>query len=175
MSVSYQSATETPSATLAALQRLPSEIRAPIAQATPYIIAVFSFLKLAFSFILNLFSPLLHLSPLPILQYLLAPLFVFLDIATTIFIRTPYRTAAYLLEALFPLYVLVGVACITGVLLGACARVTSRVLVASLVPEESASSDTPVVKTEKTEQDVKKMDSQTRTKRGRANEVKIES
>lgn len=41
----------------------------------------------------------------------------------------PFKTAAYLLDALYPLYVFCGVACITGCLLGLGGRYLSDVLV----------------------------------------------
>ncbi|KAF8153860.1 hypothetical protein B0H34DRAFT_640116, partial [Crassisporium funariophilum] len=70
--------------------------------------------------------------------YVFAPVTVFADIITTIFIRTPYRTAVYLLDALFPLYVLCGVACITGGVLGLLGRMLCRVLVNAVQAEDYA-------------------------------------
>jgi hypothetical protein len=60
----------------------------------------------------------LVLSPLPILLYIIAPITTFIDAATTFFIRLPYQTLLYFADALYPLYVLFGVACITGCLFG---------------------------------------------------------
>jgi len=84
------------------------------------------------------FKPLFLLSPIPILLYVFAPVVVFIDAVTTLFIRLPYQTFLYLTDALFPLYVLCGVACITGGLFGLGARFLCRVLIGS-VSENSSS------------------------------------
>lgn len=104
----------------------------PISQLIPYVTASFSALKVAFRLTTRALRPVQNLSPLPIVIYILAPALVLLDITTTLFLRTPYRTAVYLLEAVYPLYVFVGVACITGGILGLAARVLSRVIIVSL-------------------------------------------
>lgn len=62
--------------------------------------------------------PILLLSPLPIILYLLAPLIVFLQILVEVAILSPFKVFMYLADALYPLYVFVGVACITGALVG---------------------------------------------------------
>ena len=117
----------------------PAEAASPISQLIPYLTTAFSTLKLA----ARALRPIRTLSPAPALLYILAPVFVFLDIAATLFLRTPYRTAAYLLDAAFPLYVFVGVACITGGILGLLARVLSRVIIVSLEPPPVDVTDIP--------------------------------
>ena len=47
----------------------------------------------------------------------------------TIFFFAPYKIITYFLDALYPLYVLAGVACITGGVLGIAGRKLSRLLV----------------------------------------------
>ncbi|KAF8969547.1 hypothetical protein BDZ97DRAFT_1915104 [Flammula alnicola] len=141
MSTTYRTATESASSILGlGLQPSATETSSPLSQILPYIAASFSVLTSASRVVLSLFRPLLLLSPLPVLSYIFAPLLVFLDIVATIFIRSPYRILVYLLDALFPLYVFCGVACITGGLLGLIGRVLCRVVVASVqVQDESAS------------------------------------
>lgn len=114
---------------------------APIAQVLPYLKVLYSSLASLFSFSISLMRPLLRLSPLPIILYLIAPLVVFIDIVVTLFIRTPYRTVTYLLEDLFPIYVLCGVACITGVVVGLAARGISSVIVNALSVDEDMGHD----------------------------------
>lgn len=169
MSASSSSTAETASATIAGL---PSEIRIPIARTIQFVSAAFSFLKLTFSFFTNLFTPFLRLSPLPILGYVCAPLFVFLDINTTLFVRAPYQTVTYLLEAVFPLYVFVGVACITGVLLGLVARVMCRLLIASLEPAKYDGFEPAIVKAEP---DLGRKDTNRKRKGKKAEKIKPES
>jgi hypothetical protein len=169
MSASHPGMAEAASATIAGL---PSEIRIPIARTLDFVSAAFSFLKLTFSFFTGLFTPFLRLSPLPVLGYVCAPLFVFLDITTTLFVRAPYRTVAYLLEAVFPLYVFVGVACITGVLLGLIARVMCRLLTASLEPAEFDGFEPAIVKTEA---DLGSKDTNRKRKGKQAEKTKLEA
>ena len=121
----------------------PAEAASPISQLLPYLTTAFSTLKLAVRVAARALRPIRTLSPAPALLYILAPVFVFLDIAATLFLRTPYRTAAYLLDAAFPLYVFVGVACITGGILGLVARVLSRVIIVSLEPPPADVTDIP--------------------------------
>ncbi|KDR78114.1 hypothetical protein GALMADRAFT_266647 [Galerina marginata CBS 339.88] len=113
-----------------------SESTTPLAQLVPYLKVASSGFHYLFDLITSLIRPLLLLSPLPILLYVFAPLIVFADILTSIFIRSPYRAIVYLLDALFPLYVFCGVACITGAILGLTARILCRIIVNSVQAEE---------------------------------------
>ncbi|KAE9392958.1 hypothetical protein BT96DRAFT_924395 [Gymnopus androsaceus JB14] len=54
--------------------------------------------------------------------YILAPFIVFLEVLFDIFLLTPYNLVVYLVDAVYPLYVFCGVACITGVVIGVVAR-----------------------------------------------------
>ncbi|KAK0202792.1 hypothetical protein DFS33DRAFT_1342825 [Desarmillaria ectypa] len=66
----------------------------------------------------------------PVLIYAFAPLIVFTQTTLDIVVFTPARTILFLLEFVYPLFILVGVACITGLLVGGVGRLlTSRVLV----------------------------------------------
>ncbi|KAJ6459120.1 hypothetical protein C8R47DRAFT_1162401, partial [Mycena vitilis] len=62
--------------------------------------------------------PIVFLSPFPVLLYILAPAIVFTQILVEVFAYSPYRAILYLSDAFYPAYVLLGVACITGALLG---------------------------------------------------------
>ncbi|KAK0467230.1 uncharacterized protein EV420DRAFT_1636256 [Desarmillaria tabescens] len=69
-------------------------------------------------------------SPLPVFIYAFAPLTVFTQVTLNIVVFTPARAILSLLEFIYPLYVLVGVACITGLLVGGVGRLlTLRILV----------------------------------------------
>jgi len=63
------------------------------------------------------------------LLYVFAPVIVFSQLVVTIFLFGPYNITLYLLDALYPLYVLAGVACITGGVLGITGRGLSQLLV----------------------------------------------
>jgi len=106
-----------------------AEVTSPISRILPYISSAFSASKYVSGLIVSLFQTLLHLSPFPIILYVIAPLTVFLDLVVAIFIRAPYNGVIYLLDALFPLYVFCGVACITGGLLGLTGRILCRILI----------------------------------------------
>ncbi|KAJ6607176.1 hypothetical protein B0H10DRAFT_2073028 [Mycena sp. CBHHK59/15] len=62
--------------------------------------------------------PIVFLSPLPALLYILAPLIVFVNLFLDVAVYTPYRVITYLSDAFYPLYVFLGVACIAGALVG---------------------------------------------------------
>jgi hypothetical protein len=62
--------------------------------------------------------PLIFLFPFPILLYILAPVIVFVQLLFDLVVTTPYRVISYLSDAFYPVYVFVGVACITGALVG---------------------------------------------------------
>jgi hypothetical protein len=106
-----------------------AEEMSPISRILPYISSAFSASKYAFKLTASLFKSLLRLSPLPIVLYVIAPVTVFLDLIVAVFIRAPYNGVIYLLDALFPLYVFCGVACITGGLLGLTGRILCRIVI----------------------------------------------
>jgi len=107
------------------------DVGSPLLKLIPYTYAAFSFVGILLSFSLSLIR--LVLSPLPILLYIIAPITTFIDVSTTIFIRLPYVTFLYLADALYPLYVLVGVACITGCIFGYGGRLLVRTVVNAIV------------------------------------------
>ncbi|PPQ70004.1 hypothetical protein CVT24_003779 [Panaeolus cyanescens] len=102
----------------------------PLSKALPYLV---SFLTLLQHVALSIWSILqwilIFLSPLPALVYLMSPLIFFLDLCVAIFLTSPYRALMYILEAVQPLYVLCGVACITGGIMGLSGRWISGILV----------------------------------------------
>ncbi|KAJ7073381.1 hypothetical protein B0H15DRAFT_806766 [Mycena belliarum] len=78
--------------------------------------------------------PLILLSPFPLLLYVLAPVIVFVQISLDVVWFTPYHAILYLSDAFYPAYVFVGVACITGGLLGISGRLTVLGLNSLLAP-----------------------------------------
>lgn len=113
---------------------------APIKQLIPYITTAASWLKYFLSSILSFRSPLLFW-PLPILLYILAPAIVFVQLVVIVVFYGPYKIILYLLDALYPLYILTGVACITGGVLGFAGRQLCRFLVHLLQDGTEGSDD----------------------------------
>lgn len=72
------------------------------------------------------YSGLVVLSPLASVLsaslYIFAPVIVFAQVLLDIFVFTPYGLAVYFVDAMYPVYVFCGVACITGVIIGGFAR-----------------------------------------------------
>ena len=126
MSVASSTATQTATGTATAVRSI-TNAGSPILQLISYITTAFSWFKY-FSSSISFFRLLLFW-PVPILLYLFAPVVVFSNIVLTIFFFAPYKSILYLLDALYPLYVLAGVACITGGVLGIAGREFSQLLV----------------------------------------------
>ena len=126
MSVGSSTATQTASGTSTSV-RFITNADPPISQLISYVTTAFSWFKYFLSPISSF--RLLLLWPVPILLYLFAPVIVFSGLVVTIFFSAPYKIILYLLDALYPLYVLTGVACITGGVLGIAGRELSRLLV----------------------------------------------
>ncbi|KAJ7023148.1 hypothetical protein C8F04DRAFT_1401852 [Mycena alexandri] len=61
--------------------------------------------------------------PFPLLLYILAPVLVFVQIFLDVFVYFPYHAIVYLADAFYPVYVLLGVACVTGTLIGLSGRI----------------------------------------------------
>ncbi|THH11452.1 hypothetical protein EW146_g8040 [Bondarzewia mesenterica] len=59
---------------------------------------------------------------LPVLLYVFAPVILFLQLLFDALIITPFNVLIYILQAVYPLYVFVGVACISGAVIGLGAR-----------------------------------------------------
>lgn len=105
-----------------------------MANADSSISQLISYITTAFSWFKYLLSPILSFRfllfwPVPILLYLFSPVVVFSQLVVTTFFFAPYESFLYLLDALYPIYVLTGVACITGGVLGIAGRELSRLLV----------------------------------------------
>ncbi|KAH0580119.1 hypothetical protein H2248_002925 [Termitomyces sp. 'cryptogamus'] len=124
----------------------------PLERIIPYVISgisvavsiassVASFAKFCISLVTRSIS---FFSPLPIILYLFAPLIVFLDIVSDIFIRWPRSIVLYLLDAFYPVYVFCGVACIVGVLVGSTGRLVTQVLVDIVAEKEDQEPDAEV-------------------------------
>ena len=75
--------------------------------------------------------PVLLLTPL---YYVFAPLIVFVQVSLDFLVFTPYKITAYLLDLVYPIYVVVGAACIAGVLLGGLGRIATFRLTDAVYP-----------------------------------------
>ncbi|KAI4523091.1 hypothetical protein K525DRAFT_283076 [Schizophyllum commune Loenen D] len=68
--------------------------------------------------------------------YLCAPLIVFGSLVLQAFVIAPYNTITWVLDLAYPVYVLVGVACIVGGIVGGVARLAAQFAVEQCVPGE---------------------------------------
>ncbi|KAF8331005.1 hypothetical protein F5887DRAFT_1178369 [Amanita rubescens] len=129
---------------------------ADIRSAYPYLKTALSFLfattlglyRILYNFVFKIAKPVILLSPLPIILYILSPVFTFCNVLFDMLVLMPFRMAAYLLDALYPLYVFCGVACITGCLLGLGGRYLSDLLVKMTKDSVPASKGLEINKTE---------------------------
>jgi hypothetical protein len=64
----------------------------------------------------SLLYPFLAIIPIPI--YLLSPLIITSKILLDLFVVLPYRAVVYVSQALYPIYAFLGVACLSGVIIG---------------------------------------------------------
>ena len=111
--------------------------RALLNQLSPYIsqtasvlLTAITFLTHALGFLISkIYYPIFLLSPLSIILYLLSPAIVLAEVVLDMLVATPYHISLYLLDAFYPVYVLCGVACIVGALLGIGGRMTTTMLV----------------------------------------------
>ncbi|KAA1474516.1 hypothetical protein DENSPDRAFT_841114 [Dentipellis sp. KUC8613] len=116
----------------------------PILQLLPLLSRTFSASVSASSYIARNVSSVLSLflTPLtlvlPAVLYVLAPFIVTSQILLDAFVIIPYRATIYILQAIYPLYVFVGVACICGALLGFGARQTVKGIVWVILGDRSA-------------------------------------
>ena len=78
-------------------------------------------------------KPILVLSPIPIILYILAPVFTFCQVLLDVVVLGPVKTMGYMVEVIYPVYVFVGVGCITGCLLGFMGKYMSDRLVGMVV------------------------------------------
>jgi hypothetical protein len=67
-----------------------------------------------------IFSPFLAI--IPVFLYILSPLIVSSKVLLDLFVILPYRTTLYTSQALYPIYAFLGVACISGAIIGFGAR-----------------------------------------------------
>lgn len=122
--------TPTVTGSMGAATTLPADVNIvpPIFTLIPIVAQAFSFLRSAasyvassgYAFIALLLTPLTLV--LPIFTYTFAPFVYTAQMLTDMLVVTPYQVAVYILQALYPLYVFVGVACISGLVIGFGAR-----------------------------------------------------
>jgi len=104
-------------------------------QTSPPILSIIPLVTLAFSaglsiishvvsllniIVLSLLSPFLVLVPITI--YLFSPLIISSKLLFDLCIVLPYRAAVYIFQAIYPLYTFIGVACLSGAIIGVGAR-----------------------------------------------------
>lgn len=117
----------------------PATVPELLKQGVPYLLRASS---LALSFVSIVFQalkaslgklvyPVILFSPIPIILYLLSPFVTFVQLALGVLVLAPYHSVVYLSDAIYPVYVFCGVACIVGALLGLSGRVLSALLIAS--------------------------------------------
>lgn len=100
----------------------------PISSLLPLLFSTFSTGSSAISYISGilrtisrtLFTPFLAI--IPIAFYLLSPIIISSQILFDTFVGMPYRAAVYVLQALYPIYAFIGVACLAGIVVGVGAR-----------------------------------------------------
>jgi hypothetical protein len=134
LSLSATTIPTTPVSAMATTTPTTTPGREALEQFLPYVNTGISALSTAFSaavYLTHKFTSLVFskFSPLPIIFYLMAPLFVFIETLVDIFVHVPYEIAMNLLDTFYPIYVFCGVACITGGLLGLTGRIISSILV----------------------------------------------
>ena len=135
----------------------PPPVSPPLARILPYlstaghglVASLTATLRAAVFLTKTISYPIYLLSPLPIILYLLAPLIVFAQILFEATVLSPFKIFVYLADALYPLYVFVGVACITGALVGYACRLGA--LYAVLLVKDKESIEEDEVKTVKLE------------------------
>ncbi|KAF8263374.1 hypothetical protein EI94DRAFT_1665612 [Lactarius quietus] len=68
----------------------------------------------------SLLSPFLAI--IPITLYLLSPIIITAQIMFDTFVGMPYRAAVHVMQALYPIYAFIGIACLAGIVVGIGAR-----------------------------------------------------
>ncbi|KAJ7441487.1 hypothetical protein B0H11DRAFT_503388 [Mycena galericulata] len=87
------------------------------------VLALFRATLAVLSFIAKVIAhPIVFLSPFPVLLYIATPLIVFVQILLEVVVYSPYRAVLFVSNVFYPAYVFVGVACITGAVLGLSGR-----------------------------------------------------
>ncbi|KAI9463942.1 hypothetical protein BJY52DRAFT_1250462 [Lactarius psammicola] len=116
------------SGTLGATPSLPVPTSPPISSILPLLSSAFTTGLSVISYISGLFRTISHsfLSPflaiIPVGVYLFSPIIISTQMIFDTFVRMPYRAAAYVLQALYPIYAFLGVACLSGLIIGIGAR-----------------------------------------------------
>jgi len=116
------------SGTLLATSSRASPTAPPISSILPLLSSTFFTGFSAISYISGLLHTVSHLLLAPFLAiisiafYLLSPIIITSQILFDTFVGVPYRAAAYVLQALYPIYAFIGVACLSGIVIGLGAR-----------------------------------------------------
>ena len=108
----------------------------PILQIAPILSRFFS---TALSTLRLLFLSVRALSPLPLFLYVLAPFLVFSATLIDLLVWSPLRIITNILTVLYPVYVFVGVALISGAILGVSGRFLTRALTTIVIADSRSS------------------------------------
>jgi hypothetical protein len=117
-----------PSSALGATSSRAGPTAPPISSILPLLSSTFFTGFSAISYISGILRTISHLLLVPFLAiisvvlYLLSPIIISLQILFDTFVGIPYRAAAYVLQALYPVYAFIGVACLAGIVIGLGAR-----------------------------------------------------
>jgi hypothetical protein len=88
----------------------------------------------------------LLLSPLPLVLYVLSPALVLGQILLDVLIFTPYNAVSSLAGIMYPLYVLLGIACLIGAAMGVSGRQLVRMLNDAVYPPPNGNGQKEVLK-----------------------------
>ena len=113
-----------PSAETARVTPSQAQTSPPISSILPLVSTAFSTSLSGLSHVVWLFNaiffsllyPILAIIPIPI--YLLSPVIITSQILLDLFVVLPYRAVVYVSQALYPLYAFLGVACLSGAIIG---------------------------------------------------------
>lgn len=116
------------SGTLGATSSRASPTAPPISSLLPLLSSTFFTGFSAISYLSGLLRTISHILLAPFLAiisivlYILSPVIISLQILFDTLVGVPYRAAAYVLQALYPVYAFIGVACLSGIVIGLGAR-----------------------------------------------------
>jgi hypothetical protein len=129
--------------TVAPIDPSPVQTAPPISQLLPLLSNAIKFTHSAALFFLDAVTQLTYpvriiaVSPLPLLLNILSPVIIFGNILLDTLFLTPLYILSSILGALYPVYVFLGVACISALLLAVIGRVLSQALVAAVLDPHS--------------------------------------
>lgn len=134
-----------PSGTLEATPSGPGPTSPPISSILPLLSSALSTGFSVISYISGFLRTISHtlLSPFlaifAVVVYLLSPIIISSQMLFDTLVRMPFRAAVYVLQALYPIYAFLGVACLSGIIFGIGARQIVRLVGWGLLGGEAPS------------------------------------